>query len=130
MKIDIVSNGHDFQKQNLMTLQDNKGSYDLYVCSKCGLQGKRRGLSREIEIRNNSSKEYCIKKPKEGKIVVKALCENGKISFVDTFNVKSVNTAEQEIKAMIAWFNSTLRPYESPRRFVKIESIGDEKEDI
>lgn len=123
LKIDILANGHDFQKQNLMTLQDNKGSYDLYVCSKCGLQGKRRGLSGEIEIRNNSSKEYCIQKPEQGKIIVKALCKDDRISFVDTFNVKSVKTAEQEVKAMIDWFNSTLRPYESPRKLVKIESI-------
>lgn len=128
MKIDILANGHDFKKQNLMTLSDNKGSYDLYVCNICGLQGKRRGLGREIEIRNNSSKEYCLQKPEQGNIIVKALCENDKISFVDIFNVKSAKTAEQEVKAMINWFNSTLRPYESPRRLVRIESI--QKEDI
>lgn len=119
----MLLNGHNFQKQNSMTLQDSKGSYDLYVCSNCGLQGKRRGFSSEIEIRANSRKEYCIKKPEQGKIIVKALCKDYNTSFIDIFNVKSVKTAEQEVKAMIEWFNSTLRPYETPRRFVRIESI-------
>ncbi|MCI8999673.1 MAG: hypothetical protein HFJ26_01750 [Clostridia bacterium] len=123
MKIDMLLNGHNFQKQNLTTLRDSKGSYDLYVCSKYGVQGKKRELGSEIEIRNNSSKEYCIQKPRQGKIVVKALCTNDSTSFVDTFNVKSVKTAEQEVKAMIDWFNNTLRPYETPRKFVRIESI-------
>lgn len=125
MKIDILLNGHKFEKQNLVTLKDGKGNYDLYVCSKCGLQGKRRGLGNEIEIRNNSNKEYCVSKPEQGKIIVKALCENDKTSFVDTFYVKSSKTAEKEVKDMLNWFNSTLRPYETPRRLVKIKSIGE-----
>lgn len=125
MKIDMVLNGHKFEKQNFFTLKDSKGSYDLYVCSKCGLQGKRRGLGNEIEIRNNSSKECCISKPEQGKIVVKALCENDETSFVDIFYVKSRETAEKEVKDMLNWFNSTLKSYELPRRLVKIESIGE-----
>ena len=54
MFINLVGDGHNFVKQNLMTLKDGKGCYDLYVCTKCGLTGKRRGLSAELEIRNNS----------------------------------------------------------------------------
>lgn len=123
MKIDMLANGHDFEKKNLATLKDKKGSYDLYVCSKCGLQGKRRECDKEIEIRNNSKKEYCIDKPRQGKIIVKALCENDKISFIDTFYVRNSRTAEKEIIEMINWFNSTLKPFELPRRLVKIESI-------
>jgi ribosomal protein S26 len=34
----IKSNGHDWQKQNLVTL---KGGYDKVKCSKCGLEAKR-----------------------------------------------------------------------------------------
>ncbi len=41
--------------------------------------------------------------------MVKALCTNDSTSFVDTFNIKSVKTAEQEVKAMIDWFNNTLK---------------------
>lgn len=118
MEIGLFDNGHNFEKRNLMTLEDGKGTYDLYVCTKCGLQGKRRGVRNELEIRTN--KMYCSSKPEQGNIQIKALCENDHTSFVDTFYVKSEETAEQEIKAMINWFNSTLRPYEKPRRFVKI----------
>lgn len=120
MKINMIGNGHDFKKQNCMTLNDKKGQYDLYVCSKCGLQGKRRTFSSELEIRKNSKKIDCIEKPEQGDIEVKALCEDDRIQFVDIFKVKSLKTAEDEIKAMISWFNSTLRPYELPRRFLKI----------
>lgn len=127
MNIDMINNGHNFKKQNLMTLKDSKGCYDLYVCNKCGLQGKRRGFSGELEIRNNSSKKFCTSRPEEGDIVVKALCEDARMSFVDIFNVKDIKTAEQEIKNMINWFNSTLRPYELPRKFIR---IVDENEEI
>ena len=128
MKIGILGNGHNFKKQNLMTLNDSKGSYDLYVCSKCGLKGKRRGLDSELEIRNNSKNIACINKPKEGNILVKALCSNENRSFVDNFYINNKKTAKQEIQAMIDWFNSTLRPYETPRRLIKIEKIV-ERED-
>ena len=120
MNIGLMENGHDFIKKNLMTLEDSRGCYDLYVCSKCGLKGKRRGISNTIEIRKNSKYEFCIKRPEQGDIIVKALCADDRISFVDVFKVKSLKTAEKEIKDMINWFNSTLRPYELPRRFIKI----------
>lgn len=120
MKINMIGYGHDFKKQNCMTLNDQKGQYDLYVCTKCGLQGKRRTFSSELEIRDNSKKIYCIDRPEEGSIIIKALCEDDRMQFVDTFNVKSLKTAEDEVKAMINWFNNTLRPNELPRRFLKI----------
>ena len=129
MKIGLLEYGHEFKKQNLMTLSDCKGSYDLYVCIKCGLKGKRRGLSNELEIRKNSKKINCINKPKEGNIIVKALCANSTTSFVDTFYVNNKKTAKQEVESMINWFNSTLRPYETPRRLIKIEKIV-EREDL
>ena len=34
-----------------------------------------------------------------------------------------------KIEAMIDWFNSTLGPYETPRRLIKIEKIV-EREDL
>jgi len=37
-QININSNGHDWQKQNLVTL---KRGYDNVKCSKCGLEAKR-----------------------------------------------------------------------------------------
>ena len=125
MKINMIGNGHDFKKQNCMTLNDKKGQYDLYACSICGLQGKRRSFSSELEIRKKSKNIDCIGKPEQGNIEVKDLCEDDRIQFVDIFKVKSLKTAEDEIKAMINWFNSTLRPYELPRRFLKI--VNDNK---
>lgn len=87
---------------------------------------ENREFATKIETRDNSKKEYCNTKPEQGNIIVKALCKNDKTSFVDTFYVKNSKTAEKEVIEMINWFNSTLRPYELPRRLVKIESIEEE----
>jgi predicted RNA-binding Zn-ribbon protein involved in translation (DUF1610 family) len=35
---------HIFEKQNLSTLLDSRGQYDLYKCKNCGLEGKGRDL--------------------------------------------------------------------------------------
>jgi len=43
--ISLTHGGHDWQKQNLMTLKDSKGLHDIQKCSKCGIEGKTRTLS-------------------------------------------------------------------------------------
>lgn len=73
----IISNGapHKFQKKNLVTQQDRKGFFDLFVCSKCGIQGKSRKLT-VIEIPSSVSKEKVYncngvveEKPKKIKVI-------------------------------------------------------------
>ena len=36
---------HYFTKKNAATQEDKRGAYDLYKCDRCGLTGKRYGLS-------------------------------------------------------------------------------------
>lgn len=43
-KLIDIKGPHNWQKTNLMTQQDSKGSYDQMICTKCGVKGKRRGL--------------------------------------------------------------------------------------
>jgi hypothetical protein len=50
--ISLTSPSHNFQKVNGMTLRDKTSLYDLYECSHCKLQGKRRGFSDELEVRS------------------------------------------------------------------------------
>lgn len=126
VNINMLAYGHNFEKQNLITLKDKKGTYDLYVCSNCGIKGKRRGMSNEVEIEDENSEECC---KKERKIRVKALCKGKDKTFIEIFYVKSVETAEEEIQLAIKWFNDGLNRYESPRELVKIESIEEKLED-
>lgn len=44
ISINRSATNHDFQKQNLVTILDKSGHYDLYKCSNCGLTGKGRDL--------------------------------------------------------------------------------------
>ncbi len=47
---------HEWEKQNLITQKDRKGSCDFYKCRRCGLKGKSRLLGL-IEINSNSIKK-------------------------------------------------------------------------
>ena len=44
---------HDFEKTNLVTIRTRMNCYDTYVCRKCGLKGKRYGLSDFISVNKN-----------------------------------------------------------------------------
>jgi len=39
---------HDWEKTNLITINDRNGLYDAYRCCKCGITGKRFGLGRNV----------------------------------------------------------------------------------
>ena len=69
--IDFLNTPHPFHKINLVTKFDSKRrSYDEYKCEKCGIEGKRFGLSEYITITKNYSDELinnCIYLPKEKK---------------------------------------------------------------
>lgn len=57
----LINNGapHSFEKQNLVTLKDRNGFYDLMVCSKCGTKGKCRKLTViEVPAKYSSKKVY------------------------------------------------------------------------
>jgi hypothetical protein len=55
MPKEIPINGpHEFEKENLLTLEDSNGSYDKVKCSKCGLEGKRRSIS-TVEVDGRKS---------------------------------------------------------------------------
>ena len=71
MKINRQTTNHNFEKQNLVTLQDRKGMYDLYTCTACGLTGKSYNLT-EITIseRFKSASETCPKAPKAKQIKI------------------------------------------------------------
>lgn len=50
--IELNNTTHVFDKLNLITLFDKKGSYDNLKCKNCGLEGKSRMLG-TIEVRKN-----------------------------------------------------------------------------
>jgi len=49
--LSLSNTDHDFQKTNLITL---KGGYDTYAC-KCGLHGKRYGLSDNLQVNGKAA---------------------------------------------------------------------------
>lgn len=53
-RVRVDSKIHDFSKKNLVTLP---GGYDLYKCARCGLQGKRKGLSGWLTKLNSKSEK-------------------------------------------------------------------------
>lgn len=55
-RIDISSPVHDWGKKNLVTLKDNKGTFDIMVCKRCGIEGKRRSLS-FVQVPDTYSKD-------------------------------------------------------------------------
>jgi hypothetical protein len=54
---------HDFEKQNLVTVRDRTGMYDLYKCTACGLTGKSYGIGGDITVsdRIKSASPKCPK---------------------------------------------------------------------
>ena len=47
---------HDFSKVNLTTIISKRGDlYDIYKCSKCGIEGKRHGLNDTLEMLSSVS---------------------------------------------------------------------------
>ena len=40
IRVEISHGGHQFVKENLITLKNSKGLYDVYRCSCCGLEVK------------------------------------------------------------------------------------------
>lgn len=48
--------GHNWEKQNLVTIMDRKGHYDIYKCSKCGMQAKSDTIS-TIKLKGSYSIE-------------------------------------------------------------------------
>ena len=61
---DLLSNPfHNFNKKNLVGQIDSLGVYDLYVCSKCGMKGKRRNFGNALDLSNKYSDEkikFCM----------------------------------------------------------------------
>ena len=54
--MDISTKLHDFRKTNIITITGKKiAPYDNYRCQKCGCEGKRYGLSEELEITKKGS---------------------------------------------------------------------------
>lgn len=64
--IQITEGGHDWDKQNLVTLKDAKSMYDLMKCKNCGISGKRRSLN-TLEINSNYNRDnvYTCKNAKK-----------------------------------------------------------------
>ena len=63
--IDLKETDHVFIKQNLMTLRDSKGPYDLMICENCGLEGKVRQLG---QLETTSRRKDPAKCPKAKKV--------------------------------------------------------------
>lgn len=55
-KLIDIKGPHNWQKTNLVTLSDGKGSYDQMICTKCGVKGKRRNIT-TIEVDQRFSDE-------------------------------------------------------------------------
>ncbi len=62
----IKTSGHEWIKQNLITITRGGDHYDVMVCSHCGMKGKRYGFD-TVEVSNEyarSSVMSCRKAPK------------------------------------------------------------------
>lgn len=49
---DTDSTRHRWEKTNLVTKEDRRGTYDAYECARCGITGKRRALEGSVIIDN------------------------------------------------------------------------------
>lgn len=80
----INKGNHQWEKQNLVTLTDKRGQYDLMKC-KCGLKGKRINFEQiSIDGRQKSKAEKCPSyTPKEieggRKIIITRCTAHGKV---------------------------------------------------
>jgi len=77
--IKINQTSHIFVKQNLVTLFDRKGQYDILVCALCGLKGKARRIGYidiDGKIKNPS---VCLKAVIPKKIKIINCYANGKV---------------------------------------------------
>jgi len=54
--IETKAGGHDWQKQNLVTIPGRKYNYDILKCSGCGMVGKSKALG-YIELKASYSHE-------------------------------------------------------------------------
>jgi len=55
--INLEEGNHNWHKVNMITITKNKQMYDKYKCLKCGITGKRHGLSDSIVIDGNPNKD-------------------------------------------------------------------------
>ena len=59
-ELSLKGSNHDFQKVNLVTMRDKQGTYDIYQCTKCNIQGIRRGFTDTIVATGTRNKFlYC-----------------------------------------------------------------------
>ena len=66
-EISLTHGGHQWDKKNLVTLNDRKGQYDLLRCKFCGIEGKRYSLS-TIQVYDRYVKKIdCCPKAPRGK---------------------------------------------------------------
>lgn len=66
MKIHLDDTVHNFRKKNVVTLEDDKGMYDLMECTECGTSGKCRDfVSITYEGRRRAKAERCNMTKKE-----------------------------------------------------------------
>jgi hypothetical protein len=79
MRINRRATTHEFEKQNLVTLTDRIGTYDLYKCALCGLTGKQRDLGTvTVSDRNTSASEKCPKAATPRKVRIIEVRTGGK----------------------------------------------------
>lgn len=72
---------HSFKKKNVITLIDDKGQYDIMICSVCGIQGKCRDMQTVEIIRPNKKAKFCNLSNKIiAEIKLKSSYEGGKIT--------------------------------------------------
>jgi len=58
--IDLSNTIHRFEKQNLITVIGKKTNYDILKCTKCGIKGKRYGISNEIILDGRTANNKII----------------------------------------------------------------------
>lgn len=69
--VGLNETSHDFEKRNLVSMRDGSGSYDVYRCRKCGIEGKSRGLGRiSLDGRAKKKAVNCPEKMPPAKIKI------------------------------------------------------------
>lgn len=90
---------HDFRKVNVITLEDEMGSYDRVKCSKCEIEGKLRNFTKvHIDGRKKRKARHCNQTSEE----ISRTHVNSLLSDSNPTNVSCPNCGD-EVHQHIQW---------------------------
>lgn len=78
IRVEISHGGHQFVKENLITLKNSKGLYDVYRCSCCGLEVKSYSIGTiDVYEKDKNKLSSCIGRQNKKQIQIICCTANG-----------------------------------------------------